>query len=85
MPNRHQFIKRKIIEVSSRAVEKHLRTPQIRIVDNGEFRSQRKALDGFCPLKNLLIESFERLEELSKSDGHSWWATNRYPELDMKL
>jgi len=88
---KNQFIKRKIIEVSSRAVEKAFEnTSDTRsMLDNIESEvfsiAEESVGRDFVPLKNLLTESFERLEELSKSDGHLRGLPTGIPELDMKL
>lgn len=88
---KNQFIKRKIIEVSSKAVEKAFEnTTDTRLmldsIESEVFSiAEESTSRDFMPLNNLLTESFERLDRLSKSDTHLRGVPTGIPELDLKL
>jgi replicative DNA helicase len=84
-------IKRKIIEVSSRAVEKAFENAMdtrsmLDSIESEVFAiAEETTSRDFAPLKQLLTESFERLDQLSKTDGHLRGVPTGIPDLDMKL
>lgn len=88
---KNQYVKRKLIEVSSRAVEKAFdQTSDTRtMLDSIESEifsiAEESTGRDFLSLKTLLADSYNRLEELSKSDGHLRGVPTGIPELDMKL
>lgn len=88
---KNHFVKRKLIEISSRAVEKAFdQTSDTRTMLDGiesEIFSIAEESSGrdFISLKTLLADSYNRLEELSKSDSHLRGVPTGIPELDLKL
>lgn len=88
---KNHFIKRKLIEVSSKAVERAFdQTSDTRLMLDAiesEIFSVAEENSGrdFIPLKTLLTDSYNRLEELSKSDSHLRGVPTGIPELDLKL
>lgn len=88
---KNHFIKRKLISVSSKAVEKAFdQTEDTRsMLDmiESEIFSIAQESEGrdFIPLKTLLADSYNRLEELAKSDSHLRGIPTGISELDMKL
>jgi replicative DNA helicase len=88
---KNHFIKRRLIEISSKAVE--LAFDDTRdtheLLDNIEGDifavAEESSSQDFVPLKDLLSESYKRLEEMSKSDGHLRGIATGLPDLDMKL
>jgi len=88
---KNHFIKRKIIEVSSRAVEKAFESGSdtrmmLDSIESEVFAIAEESTGrDFVPLKQLLTESFDRLDELSKGDGHLRGLPTGLSELDMKL
>lgn len=88
---KNHFIKRKIIEVSSRAVEKAFESGSDTRMMLDSIESEVFAIAeettgrDFVPLKQLLTESFDRLDDLSKGDGHLRGLPTGLSELDMKL
>ncbi len=88
---RAQYTKRKLIEVSSRCVEKAFE-------DKGEIKqlideieseifglAQEHQHRDFIPLKEVLTTSFERLEEFMKSGTHTRGVATGFSGLDNKL
>jgi replicative DNA helicase len=88
---KNHFIKRKIIEVSSRAVEKAFESGSDTRMMLDSIESEVFAIAeettgrDFVPLKQLLTESFDRLDDLSKGDGHMRGLPTGLSELDIKL
>ena len=88
---KNHFIKRKIIEVSSRAVEKAFESGSDTRMMLDSIESEVFAIAeettgrDFVPLKQLLTESFDRLDDLSKGDGHLRGLPTGLSELDIKL
>ncbi|WP_425448756.1 replicative DNA helicase [Dethiothermospora halolimnae] len=46
--------------------------------------TQRKSHDGFAPIKDVLLDSFNRIEELSKKEGGLTGITTGFIDLDKK-
>lgn len=88
---KNHFIKRKIIEVSSRAVEKAFENgsdtrAMLDSIESEVFAIAEETTGrDFVPLKQLLTESFDRLDDLSKGDGHLRGLPTGLSELDIKL
>lgn len=85
------FTKRKLIEISSRTVEKAFdeQAEVKKLLDGVETEifslSQEHLHRDFIHLREALAESFERLEELMKSGTHFRGIPSGYEELDKKL
>ncbi|MEN9328624.1 MAG: hypothetical protein RI947_1432 [Candidatus Parcubacteria bacterium] len=85
------FTKRRLIEMSSRIVEQAFdeRTETKRLIDHAESEifalSQQHVHRNFIELKDILAESFERLEEFSKNGNALRGVPTGYPDLDHKL
>jgi len=88
---KNHSVKRKLIEISSRAVEQafdETRDTQEMLdsIESDIFAvAEETSLQDFVALKDLLAESYTRLEELSKSEGHLRGVPTGIPDLDMKL
>ena len=85
------YTKRKLIEVSSRSVEKAFEEGgDVKIlIDNIESEifalAQEHQHKDFIPIKDILTESFERLEEFVKSGGGTRGVSTGFIDLDNKL
>jgi replicative DNA helicase len=85
------YIKRRLIDVSSRIVERSFddRGDTKKILDQAESEifslSQQSAHRDFIELKDILAESFERLEEFMKEGGSLRGVPTGFGELDNKL
>ncbi len=85
------YTKRKLIEISSRTVEKAFdeQAEVKNLLDGVETEifslSQEHLHRDFIHLREVLAESFERLEELMKSGTHFRGIPSGYEELDKKL
>ncbi len=85
------YAKRKIIELSSRIVEKAFdeKADTKSLLDEAETDifalSQDNLHRDFIPLKEILATSFERLEEFSKNTGELRGVPTGYRDLDNKL
>jgi replicative DNA helicase len=85
------FIKRKLIELSSKMVENAFdeKTETKNLLDDAEkeiFALSREHLHrDFIELKEILAESFERLEEFVKKGVHLRGVPTGFAELDAKL
>ncbi|HLC94715.1 MAG TPA: replicative DNA helicase [Patescibacteria group bacterium] len=85
------FIKRRIISISSRMVARAFdeQGDVKKLLDQveGEVFSLSESYlhQDFIPLKEILAESFERLEELSKKDSHLRGIPTGFSDLDHKL
>ncbi|MCX7996631.1 MAG: replicative DNA helicase [Patescibacteria group bacterium] len=85
------YLKRKLIEISSRAVEKSFHdTGDIKsIMDEVESEiyglAQQQHHREFIPLKDILTESFERLEEMQKNRDGIRGVPTGFAGLDNKL
>ncbi len=85
------YTKRKLIEISSRTVEKAFdeQAEVKKLLDAVETEifslSQEHLHRDFIHLREALAESFERLEELMKSGTHFRGIPSGYEELDKKL
>lgn len=85
------YTKRKLIEISSRTVEKAFdeQAEVKKLLDGVETEifslSQEHLHRDFIHLREALAESFERLEELMKSGGQFRGIPTGYEELDKKL
>lgn len=83
--------KRKLIEISSRMVEKAFeeKGDTKKLLDEAEVEifslSREHAHRDFIHLKEILAESFERLEEFMKKGTHLRGVPVGFPELDNKL
>lgn len=86
-----QFTKRKLIEISSHLVEKSFdeKGDVKKLLDGAEAEifalAQEHLHRDFIDLKEILGESFERLEEFMKKGLHIRGVTTGFPELDNKL
>jgi replicative DNA helicase len=86
-----QFTKRKLIEISSQLVEKSFdeKGDVKKLLDTAEAEifalAQEHLHRDFIDLKEILGESFERLEEFMKKGLHIRGVTTGFPELDNKL
>ena len=85
------FAKRKLIELSSRLVEKSFdeKTDVKKLLDDAEVQifalSQEHLHRDFIELKEILAESFERLEDFMKKGAQFRGVATRYVDLDRKL
>ncbi len=85
------YSKRRLIELSSRMVERSFdeRGDVKTLLDAAETEifalSQEHLKSDFVELKEILAESFERLEELSKRGDKLRGLSTSFPELDRKL
>lgn len=88
---KNHYTKRKLIEISSRTVEKSFdETGDVaKILDAAEADifalSQEHLRRDFIELKDILAESFERLDEFVKKGRHIRGISTGYPDLDNKL
>jgi replicative DNA helicase len=88
---KNHYVKRKLIELSSRMVEQAFDTKGDvkKLLDEAESEifalSQQHLHRDFIELKEILAESFERLEEFMKKGTHLRGAPTGYPDLDNKL
>jgi replicative DNA helicase len=88
---KNHFVKRRLIEISSRAVEDAFEPTRdtkemLEGIEQAIFAiSQDNATGDFMQLKELLTESYERLERLAKSDSHLRGVPTGIPDLDMRL
>ncbi|MFO0704077.1 MAG: replicative DNA helicase [Patescibacteria group bacterium] len=88
---RNHAVKRKLIEISSRAVEQAFDDTKDtqEMLDHIESEifavAEETSTQEFMVLKDLLAESYQRLEDLSKSDGHLRGVPTGIPDLDIKL
>ncbi len=88
---KNHFAKRKLIELSSRMVEKAFEEKaDIKVLlDQAESAifslSQEHLHRDFIELKNILAESFERLEEFMKKGTHLRGVPTGFSELDNRL
>lgn len=88
---KNQFVKRKLIELSSRMVEKSFeeKGDVKELLDQAEVEifslSQAHLHRDFIQLKEVLAESFERLEEFVKRGTHLRGVPTGFPDLDNKL
>ncbi|OGK38262.1 replicative DNA helicase [Candidatus Roizmanbacteria bacterium RIFCSPHIGHO2_12_FULL_41_11] len=86
-----EYTKRKLIEISSRAVEKAFsRAGDVKIlIDEAESDifslAQEHARRDFIQLKEIMTESFERLEEFMKSGSRIRGVATGFSDLDKKL
>jgi replicative DNA helicase len=85
------YAKRKLIEISSRTVERAFgeKSDVHKLIDEAEVEifalSQEHLHRDFIELKEILAESFERLEEFMKHGRQFRGVATRYPDLDNKL
>lgn len=85
------YIKRKIIDLSSRLVERAFdeKGDVKKLLDEAEVEifalSQAHLHQDFIELKNILAESFERLEEFMKKGTHLRGVPTGFSDLDTKL
>ncbi len=85
------YTKRKLIDISSRAVERAFdKGGDVKmLIDEAESEifslAQENQHRDFIQLKEVLTESFERLEELVKTGGHIRGVSTGFSELDNKL
>lgn len=88
---KENYTKRKLIEISSRAVEKAFeQTGDVKtLIDLAESEifslAQEHQHRDFIQLKEILTESFERLEEFMKSGSHTRGVPTGFGDLDKKL
>lgn len=88
---KESFAKRKLIELSSRMVEKSFdeKTDVKKLLDEAEVQifalSQEHLQRDFIELKEILAESFERLEDFMKRGAQFRGVATRYVDLDRKL
>lgn len=88
---KNHFIKRKLIEVSSRIVEQAFdeKGDTKKLLDLAESEifslSQQNTHRDFVEIKEILTESFERLEEFMKQGGHLRGVPTGFSDLDNKL
>lgn len=86
-----QYVKRKLIEVSSRMVEKAFdeKGDVRRLLDQAEVDifalAQSHLHQDFIEIKEILAESFERLEEFMKKGSHLRGLASGFRDLDNKL
>lgn len=86
-----QYVKRKLIEMSSRMVEKAFdeKGDVRRLLDQAEIDifalSQSHLHQNFIEIKEILAESFERLEEFMKKGSHLRGLASGFHDLDHKL
>jgi len=85
------YIKRKLIELSSRLVERAFdeKGDVKKLLDEAEVEifalSQAHLHRDFIELKNILAESFERLEEFMKKGSHLRGVPTGFRDIDTKL
>lgn len=85
------YVKRKLIDLSSRLVEKAFeeKGDVKKLIDEAEAAifglSQEHLQRDFIELKEILAESFERLEEFVKKGRHLRGLATGFPDLDLKL
>ena len=88
---KNHFVKRRLIQMSSRLVEKSFDTKGDvkKLLDDAETEifglSQEHLHRDFIQLKDALAESFERLEEFVKKGSHLRGVSTGFAELDNKL
>ncbi|PIU36430.1 replicative DNA helicase [Candidatus Roizmanbacteria bacterium CG_4_8_14_3_um_filter_34_9] len=88
---KNHFVKRKLIQMSSRLVEKSFDTKGDvkKMLDDAETEifalSQEHLHRDFIELKEVLAESFERLEEFVKKGSHLRGVSTGFIDLDTKL
>jgi replicative DNA helicase len=88
---KNHFVKRSLIQMSSRLVEKSFDTrgDVKKLLDDAETEifalSQEHLHRDFIELKEVLAESFERLEEFAKKGSHLRGVSTGFVDLDTKL
>ncbi len=88
---KNRYAKRKLIEISSRMVEKAFdeKSDVQKLLDEAErgifSLSQEHLHRDFIELKDILAESFERLEEFMKKGTHLRGVPSGFTDLDNKL
>ncbi|VVA43482.1 Replicative DNA helicase [Candidatus Roizmanbacteria bacterium] len=88
---KNHFVKRRLIQMSSRLVEKSFDTKGDvkKLLDDAETEifslSQEHLHRDFIQLKEVLAESFERLEEFVKKGSHLRGVSTGFIDLDSKL
>lgn len=88
---KNHFVKRRLIQMSSRLVEKSFDTKGDvkKLLDDAETEifalSQEHLHRDFIELKTVLAESFERLEEFVKKGSHLRGVSTGFVDLDTKL
>lgn len=88
---KNHFVKRKLIDLSSRLVEKSFdeKADVKKLLDEAEVEifslSQEHLHRDFIELKDILAESFERLEEFMKKGSHLRGVPTGFIDLDNKL
>ena len=88
---KNHFVKRRLIQLSSRLVEKSFDTKGDvkKLLDDAEVEifslSQEHIHRDFIQLKEVLAESFERLEEFVKKGSHLRGVSTGFNDLDNKL
>lgn len=88
---KNHFVKRRLIQLSSRLVEKSFDTKGDvkKLLDDAEVEifslSQEHLHRDFIELKEVLAESFERLEEFVKKGSHLRGVSTGFNDLDNKL
>jgi len=88
---KNHFVKRRLIQMSSRLVEKSFDTKGDvkKLLDDAEVEifslSQEHIHRDFIQLKEVLAESFERLEEFVKKGSHLRGVSTGFVDLDNKL
>lgn len=88
---KNHYVKRKLIDLSSRMVEKAFdeQGDVKKLLDEAEMEifalSQQHLHQDFIELKEILAESFERLEELAKKGVHFRGIPTGFADLDAKL
>jgi replicative DNA helicase len=88
---KNHYVKRKLIDLSSRMVEKAFdeQGDVKKLLDEAEMEifalSQQHLHQDFIELKEILAESFERLEELTKKGVHFRGIPTGFADLDAKL
>ncbi|MFZ6034671.1 MAG: replicative DNA helicase [Patescibacteria group bacterium] len=88
---KNHYVKRKLIELSSRMVEKAFdaKGDVKKLLDEAEVEifglSQQHLHRDFVQLKEILTESFDRLNEFMKKGNHLRGVPTGFPDLDNKL
>lgn len=88
---KNHFVKRRLIQLSSRLVEKSFDTKGDvkKLLDDAEVEifslSQEHLHRDFIQLREVLAESFERLEEFVKKGSHLRGVSTGFSDLDNKL
>lgn len=88
---KNHYVKRKLIELSSRMVEKSFdeKGDVKKLLDEAEVEifslSQQHLHRDFIQLKEILAQSFERLEEFMKRGSHLRGVSTGYVDLDNRL